>query len=102
MTTIPHDREAGPPDSPDPIAAALLAVMASAEGDAADAERHLLAAQRQSQAGVRRQRQVLEIAKLFVDGSTERAAGLALIHVAEFPNDTELLDRMTGGHSGTR
>ena len=47
------------------------------------------------QAAVRRERQVLEIAKLVVEGSTERATGLALVHIAEFPNDKELLDGMT-------
>jgi len=96
MTTIPTDLAAAPPSPADPIAAALLAVIASVEGDAAAAERHLLAAREQSRSAVRRQRQILEIAKLVVEGTSERADGLALVHIAEFPYDTELLDRMTG------
>ena len=95
MTTIPYDA-AGSPRPSDPIAAALLAVMAKIEGDARAAEGHLLAARQQSQWAVRRQRQILEIAKLVIEGATERAAGLGLVHTAEFPQDTELLDRMTG------
>ncbi len=99
MTTTPNHRAAGSPSPADPIAAALVAVMAKVEGDSAAAQQHLLAAQRQSQSAVRRQRQVLEIAKLVVDGATERAVGLALEHAAQFPHDAELLDRMTGHHS---
>ena len=97
MTTNPTDD--GSPTAADPIAAALRAVMANDLGDTAAAREHLLAAQRQSQSVVRRQRQVLEIAKLVVDGAAERAAGLALVHTAEFPRDAELLDRITGAHA---
>jgi hypothetical protein len=98
MSTTPNDR-AGSPSLADPIAAALLAVVASGAGDTTAAHRHLLTAQQQSQAAVRRQRQVLEIARLIVDGATERAAGLALEHAAQYPDDVELLDRMTGHDS---
>jgi hypothetical protein len=101
MTTTPDDRAAGLLSPADPIAAALLATMAKGTGDTAAAEQHLLAAQERSQCAVRRQRQVLEIARLVVDGATERAAGLAFEHAAQFPNDAELLDRMTGPHSNS-
>jgi len=43
----------------------------------------------------RRQRQLGEIASLVVAGSHERAQGLAMIHVAEFPEDTGVLARIT-------
>jgi hypothetical protein len=45
----------------------------------------------------RRHRQVAEIASLMAAGKLERAEGLALIHAAEFPDDAELLSRLTGG-----
>src|SRR3954471_22618368 len=62
----------------------------------ADACDHLDAARRHSQTSARRHRQVLEIAGLIVSGRRERAEGLALLHLAEFPNDAELLGRMAG------
>jgi hypothetical protein len=95
MTTTPNDRAAGALSPADPIAAALLAVAANGAGDTVTAQQLLRTAQQQSQSAVRRQRQVLEIARLVVDGATERAAGLALEHEAQFPHDAELLDRMT-------
>ena len=52
-----------------------------------------------SRSTVRRQRQVLEIARLVVDGATERATGLALEHAAEFPEDSDLVGRMTANQS---
>ena len=73
----------------------VLAVMASRAGDTTDAHMHLEAARRQSQASARRHRQIVEIAGLVVAGSFERAEGLALLHAAEFPADTELLARIT-------
>ena len=96
MTTTPNHRAAGSPSPADPIAAALLAVEANVAGDATAAQQLLVAAQQQSQSAVRRQRQVLEIARLVVDGATERAAGLALEHAAQFRHDAELLDRIMG------
>ena len=96
MTTTPNDRAAGSPSPADPIAAALLTVEANVAGDATAAQQLLVAAQQQSQSAVRRQRQVLEIARLVVDGATERAAGLALEHAAQFRHDAELLDRIMG------
>jgi hypothetical protein len=44
----------------------------------------------------RRERQVAEIEALVVAGHGERAAGLALEHTAEFPDDTDLLARVVG------
>ena len=81
-----------------PIADALLAVMANIAGDADAAQRHLAAARRQAQSATRRHRQLIEIASLVVTGANERASGLALVHTAEFPNDEELLGRMTDDH----
>src|SRR3954471_19866426 len=62
----------------------------------ADACDHLDAARRHCQRSARRHRQVLEIAGLIVSGRRERAEGLALLHLAEFPSDAELLARMAG------
>jgi hypothetical protein len=99
MTTTPNDRAAVALGPADPIAAALLAVAANGAGDTVTAQQLLRTAKQQSQSAVRRQRQVLEIARLVVDGATERAAGLALEHAAQFPEDAEMLDRMTGRYS---
>lgn len=79
-----------------PIADALLAVMASRAGDTAEARNHLASAQRHAQTAARRHRQVVEIAGLVVGGNCQRAEGLALVHAAEFPDDVELLARITG------
>jgi hypothetical protein len=78
------------------ITHALLATMAADEGDTAAAEVHISTAQQQSRTTDRRGRQVVEIASLVVAGDRTRAAGLALIHADEFPDDGELLTRMTG------
>lgn len=79
-----------------PIAEASLAVTASMAGNTAGAHDHLAAARRGAQACARRHRQVVEIAGLVVSGARERAEGLALVHVAEFPEDADLLTRLTG------
>jgi hypothetical protein len=79
-----------------PIADALLAVLASTAGDTAEARSHLASAQLHAQTSARRHRQVVEIASLVVAGTPGRAEGLALVHTAEFPDDTELLARITG------
>ena len=79
----------------DPIDDVLRAVLASIAGDTADARRHLEVARQQCRAAARRHRQVVEIAGLVVAGAHERAEGLALVHAAEFPHDTELLARLT-------
>jgi alcohol dehydrogenase class IV len=79
----------------DPIAFALLAVMASHTADVAAAQGHLATAQRLSRATARRERQVVEIAALVVAGQGQRAADLALVHAVEFPDDSELLARVT-------
>jgi len=78
-----------------PIDNALLAVMAGNAGDPSEANRHLEAARQQARAAARRHRQVVEIAGLVIAGADERAEGLALVHAAEFPDDTELLASIT-------
>jgi hypothetical protein len=78
------------------IAHAEQAVRALVDGDHVAAHQHLEAAQRSSRTTVRRERQVVEIAALVVAGAAGRATGLALIHTADFPDDAELLARITG------
>ena len=78
------------------IAHALLAVLATDEGDPAAAQAHLATAQRQSRTTARRHRQIVEIAALVVAGQRRRAAGLAVVHAEEFPDDAGLLQRVTG------
>lgn len=78
------------------IAYALLAVMAMDDGDSAVAQAHISSAQRHASTTARRDRQVVEIAALVVAGDRERAAGLALVHTAEFPDDADLLARVAG------
>ncbi len=79
------------------IAHALMAVMAADAGDGAAAQAHISTAQQQSRTTARRHRQVVEIAALIVAGDRVRSAGLALVHTAEFPDDGDLLARVTGG-----
>ncbi len=76
------------------IAYALLAVAAVDDGDSTAAQAHIANAQRQSRTTARRDRQVVEIATLVVAGHCERAAGLAVMHTAEFPDDAGLLARV--------
>jgi hypothetical protein len=78
-----------------PIADALFAVVANRAGDTTEARNHLASAQRHAQACARRHRQVVEIASLVVAGNHDRADGLAFVHAAEFPEDAELLARIT-------
>ena len=73
---------------------ALLAVMAARGGDDLTATGHIARAQEQTRATARRERQVVEIAALVVSGRRARAAGLALEHTVEFPDDAGLLDRV--------
>ena len=73
---------------------ALIALIAAKRGDGAGARGHISRAQRHARANARRERQVVEIAALVVDGDVERAAGLALEHLAEFPDDVDLLARV--------
>ena len=82
-------------DSPNAIANVVLAVEAVDAGDTAAALEHISTAQLQSRTTARRRRQVVEIAALIVAGDRRRATGLALIHVSEFPDDRELLARVT-------
>jgi len=77
-----------------PITQALLAVMAADDGDTAAAQAHVAKAQRHARRAARRDRQVVEIAALVVAGNRARAAGLALEHTAEFPDDADLVARV--------
>jgi hypothetical protein len=77
-----------------PITQALLAVMAADEGDTAAAAAHIAAAQRHARQAARRDRQIVEIAALVVAGDHARAAGLALEHAAQFPEDVAVLERV--------
>jgi hypothetical protein len=83
---------------------ALLAVIARSAGDQPGAEAHLRAAQRHSRAMARRERQLVEIASLLVDGQNDRARGLTFEHGSEFPEDTVLLESLleppSGSHHG--
>lgn len=65
--------------------------MAVDDGDTATAEEHVTTAQRQARTSARRDRQIVEIAALVVAGRRARAAGLAIVHTAEFPADVALL-----------
>jgi hypothetical protein len=76
---------------------ALIAVMAADSGDTTTALAHLSTAQRHARTTARRERQIVQIAALMIDGKRERAAGLALEHAAEFPGDVELLTRVSHG-----
>ena len=74
---------------------ALLAVMAANDGDTSAAAGHLSRAQQRARATARRERQIVEIAALAIAGDAERAAGLTLEHTAEFPDDADLLIRVS-------
>jgi hypothetical protein len=74
---------------------ALLAVLAAHTGDDTTAADHIARAQQQARAAARRERQLVEIAALAVNGDTTRAAGLALQHLVEFPQDDQLLARVS-------
>jgi hypothetical protein len=73
---------------------ALRAASAADDGDLDAARAHLSLAQQQCGAAGRRERQVVEIAALVVAGCGERAAGLALEHIAKFPDDADVLARI--------
>jgi hypothetical protein len=70
---------------------AVLAVIAKAAGDPSSAEDHLRAARREARSMARRERQLVEIASLLVDGADDRAGGLTVEHASEFPDDADLL-----------
>ena len=84
----------------DPIADALLAVLASNAGDTSGALEHLETARRNVRTAARRHRQLVEIASLLVAGADDRADGLAVLHRTEFDEDTLLVARMTGNRGG--
>ena len=79
-----------------PIDEAVRAVSAARAGDTTDAQEHLRRAHRNTQKMARRQRQVVDIAGLVIAGNRDRAEGLALVHLAEFPSDAELLAGLMG------
>ena len=60
------------------------------------AAEHIALARAETRAKARRDRQVVEIASLVVRGDRVRAAGLALEHTVEFPDDAVLLRQLTG------
>ena len=74
---------------------ALLAVLTARGGDTVTAADPIAHAQQQTRTTARRERQLVEIATLVVTGNTDRAGGLALEHVVEFPDDAELLARVS-------
>ena len=78
------------------IEQALLAIMAASGGDRATADAHLCRAQEDARGSARRDRQIVEVAALVVAGHGARAAGLALEHAAEFPDDADLMARVAG------
>jgi hypothetical protein len=55
-----------------------------------------------SRRSARRDRQLVEIAALTVNGDTSRAAGLALEHVTEFPQDAQWLTRVSQPRAESR
>jgi hypothetical protein len=79
----------------DAIEHALLAVMAANGGDHAEAQAHIARAQGHARASARRDRQIVEVAALVITNCGERAAGLGLEHTAEFPEDADLLARIS-------
>jgi hypothetical protein len=74
----------------------LLALIAVRSDDPSAAREHIARAQALARAHARRDRQVVEIATLVIAGCGERAAGLALEHTAEFPDDAALLGQIAG------
>ena len=74
---------------------ALLAVLAARAGDKDTAADHIAHAQQQTRTTARRERQLVEIAALVVTCDLDRAGGLALEHVVHFPDDAELLARVS-------
>lgn len=77
------------------IEQALLAVIAARNGDSVTAHDCIARAQQQTRTTARRDRQLVEIAALVVADDHSRAAGLALQHTTEFPEDAELLAGVT-------
>jgi hypothetical protein len=75
---------------------ALFAILAANSGDTTTALEQISCAQRHAPTTARRERQIVQIAALVVTGQRERAAGLALEHVVQFPGDAELLTRVAG------
>jgi hypothetical protein len=70
-----------------------LAWQAWAGGDAAAAKPLAHAASVAARGRTRRERQLVQIVQLTVNGDTGRASGLAAEHLAEFPDD-DLISRV--------
>ena len=88
----------------DGLAAARLAGMAWQAwvgGDAAAAQPLARAAHVAARGRPRRERQLVQIVQLAVDGDTGRASGLIAEHLAEFPGD-QLIGRVQAWMSGRR
>ena len=83
-----------------PIEQALLAVLAANRGEIAAAYSHISSAQQDARATARRERQIVEIAALVIANDDARAAGLALEHTVEFPDDADLLARISVPSAG--
>ena len=89
------DPKRGPATNVTAIDYALLAITTAEGGDQTQALVHMATAQQHSRATARRVRQVLEIAALVVTERRKRALDLAAIHTVEFPDDADLLERIT-------
>jgi hypothetical protein len=74
---------------------ALLAVIAANGGDGGAAQEHISRAEQYARATARRERQIVEIAALVIANDRARAAGLTFEHTAQFPDDADLLARIS-------
>jgi hypothetical protein len=79
-----------------PTDAAHRAVVSARRGDVTGAAEHLRRARALGRSRTRRDRQLLQIAALIVAGDMQRAAGLALEHVAAFPHDADVAAGLDG------
>ena len=71
-------------------------MVSARQGDSTGAAEHLRAAPAVGRSRTRRDRQLLQIAALIVAGDMQRAAGLALEHVAAFPHDADVAIGLDG------
>jgi|tagenome__1003787_1003787.scaffolds.fasta_scaffold20607406_2 hypothetical protein len=88
------------PDTSSAIEHAVLAVTAARGGNRDAARAYLTTAKAHARATARRERQIVEVAALVVGGEGERAAGLALEHLAEFPSDAVLMEQVSARSAG--
>jgi hypothetical protein len=88
----------------DALAAGKLARkawQASIAGDAATAQPLARAATAAARGRPRRERQLVQIVQIAIDGDTDRASGLIAEHLAEFPGD-QLIGRIQARMSARR